>query len=116
MLFTGDAGAETEARMLAARDDLRADILKVGHHGSAYGTTPAFVRAVAPHIAIVSVGRNNLFGHPSPATIATLRAAGATVFRTDRDGAVIVATDGRRFEATSFLAPDPSPAVADASQ
>ncbi len=114
MLFTGDSGAETEARLLAAGDDLRADVLKVGHHGSAYGTTPDFVRAVSPRVAIVSVGRNNLFGHPSPQTIATLLAAGVRTLRTDRDGAVTVTSDGSRLEATSFLVPTAPRADADA--
>jgi competence protein ComEC len=114
MLFTGDAGAETEARLLAAGDDLRSDVLKVGHHGSAYGTTPDFVRAVSPRVAIISVGRNNLFGHPSPQTIATLRIAGARTLRTDHDGAITVTTDGSRFETTPFLVPTSPRADADA--
>lgn len=94
MLFTGDAGAETEARLLSVGDDLRADVLKVGHHGSAYGTTAAFVQAVAPRVAIISVGRNNLFGHPAPATLATLAHGGARIYRTDEDGAITIETNG----------------------
>jgi len=89
-LFTGDAGAQTEARMLASRADVRADVLKVGHHGSAYSSTPAFVAAVHPHVALISVGRHNLFGHPAPTTLATLSTAGATIYRTDVCGAIIV--------------------------
>ena len=104
MLFTGDAGTETEERLLGSGDDLRADVLKVGHHGSAYGSTEDFVRAVAPRIAIVSVGRHNLFGHPSPQTIATLEAAGARIYRTDRDGAVTITSDGEHVWAARFLA------------
>jgi len=103
MLFTGDAGEATEQRLLASGFDLRADVLKVGHHGSAYGTTPEFVRAITPHAALVSVGRNNLFGHPAPSTIATLTAAGARVLRTDRDGAVVVHSDGRSFATNAYL-------------
>ncbi len=103
MLFMGDAGRETEERLLASGDDLRADVLKVGHHGSAYGTTREFLRAVAPRDAIISVGRNNLFGHPSPATLATLSDDRVTVYRTDRDGAVLVESDGNRFSATTYL-------------
>jgi competence protein ComEC len=103
MLFTGDAGAETEQRLLASGDDLRAGVLKVGHHGSAYGTTPAFVRAVGPSVAIVSVGRHNLFGHPAPSTIATLRRFGAKVYRTDEDGAVFVSSDGLAIRDGAFL-------------
>ena len=103
MLFMGDAGRETEERLLADGDDLRADVLKVGHHGSAYGTTPEFLRAVAPHVAIISVGRNNLFGHPAPTTIEALRDAGIATYRTDRDGAVRVESDGNGFSANAFL-------------
>ncbi len=94
MLFTGDAGAEAEARILASGADLRADVLKVGHHGSAYSSTPAFIRAVSPRYAVISVGRNNLFGHPAPTTLETLQHAGARVYRTDEDGAVTTDTDG----------------------
>lgn len=90
MLFTGDAGAQTEARMLASGVDLSADILKVGHHGSAYSSTPAFLAAVHAHDALISVGRHNLFGHPAPATLRALHDAGARVYRTDRCGAIIV--------------------------
>lgn len=67
------------------------------HHGSAYGTTPDFVRAVAPKAAVISVRRNNLFGHPAPATIAVLRNAGTEVYRTDENGAVMIPSDGRSF-------------------
>ena len=112
MLFTGDAGSEAEQRLLANGVDLRAEVLKVGHHGSAYGSTPEFVRSVSPQIAIVSVGRENLFGHPSPHTIATLESAGAKVYRTDSSGAVTIATDGTRFTATTFLSSNPSSAGA----
>jgi competence protein ComEC len=88
ILFMGDAGQNSEARLLASGVDLRADILKVGHHGSAYASTPEFIAAVHPKIAIISVGRHNRFGHPAPRTLATLRAAGVTVYRTDRCGAI----------------------------
>ena len=90
MLFTGDAGAQTEARMLASRADVRADILKVGHHGSAYSSMPAFVAAVHARSALISVGRHNLFGHPAAQTLATLRDAGAIAYRTDLCGAITV--------------------------
>jgi competence protein ComEC len=66
MLFMGDAGAESEARMLATVADLEADVLKVGHHGSAYSSTATFIAAVRPRYALISVGRHNLFGHPAP--------------------------------------------------
>ncbi len=109
MLFTGDAGAATEARLLASGVDLHANVLKVGHHGSAYGTSEAFVRAVAPRDAIVSVGRDNLFGHPSPTTIATLERAHVRVYRTDRDGAIAVRATERDYRVTPFLTTDATP-------
>jgi competence protein ComEC len=105
MLFTGDAGAETEQRLLNDRDDLRSDILKVGHHGSAYGTTPAFLDAIAPRVAIISVGRDNLFGHPAPSTVDALHGRGIAVYRTDRNGAVTIVSDGSRYETRALLNP-----------
>jgi competence protein ComEC len=102
-LIMGDAGTESEERLLAHGDDLRADVLKVGHHGSAYGTTEEFVHAVRPSAAIVSVGRDNLFGHPSPVTIATLERADVRTFRTDRDGAIAVRSDGSTYKIGAFI-------------
>jgi competence protein ComEC len=94
MLFTGDAGAAAEERFLAQGADLRCDVLKVGHHGSAYSSTRAFIAAVHPRYAIISVGRHNLFGHPAPSTIETLRRFGAMIYRTDENAAITVTTDG----------------------
>ena len=78
-LFMGDA------------DDLHADVVKVGHHGSRYASTPAFVDAVHPRIAVISVGRHNTFGHPATATIEAWRDAGSHVLRTDKCGAISLA-------------------------
>jgi competence protein ComEC len=105
MLFTGDAGSESEARFLREGVDLRADVLKVGHHGSAYGSSPGFIAAVHPRYAIVSVGRHNLFGHPAPSTLATLQRLGARIYRTDEEGAVSVESDGARVALTTTLNP-----------
>ncbi len=82
-LLTGDAGAATEAALLQAGRVPRADVLKVGHHGSRGSTTPDFVAAVAPKAALLSCGRENRFGHPAPETLQTLRAFRVPVFRTD---------------------------------
>ena len=90
MLFMGDAGFQAEQRLLENGADLRADVLKVGHHGSAYSSAPSFIVAVHPRYALISAGRHNLFGHPAAATLATLRNARTTTYRTDRCGAVIV--------------------------
>jgi competence protein ComEC len=105
MVFTGDAGASAEQRFLHQGVDLRCQILKVGHHGSAYSSTPAFLAAVRPRYALISVGRHNLFGHPSPSTIDALRDAGASVLRTDRDGAITVTTDGTKVDVETMLSP-----------
>jgi competence protein ComEC len=95
LLLVGDAEREEESTLLAAAGDrLRADVLKVGHHGSRTSSTGAFLAAVAPREAVLSVGRRNRFGHPSPQTVAALEALGCRVWRTDRDGAIVVTTDG----------------------
>jgi competence protein ComEC len=104
MLFTGDAGAAAEERFLAAGADLRCGVLKVGHHGSAYSSTPAFIERVHPRYAIISVGRHNLFGHPAPSTLETLQRFGAQIYRTDKNGAVTIVSDGHR-EAISTMQP-----------
>jgi competence protein ComEC len=87
-LFMGDAGEASEARLLAAGDDLNADAVKVGHHGSRYASTPPFVAAVHPRIAVISVGRHNTFGHPASATVKAWQVGGADVLRTDQCGAI----------------------------
>jgi competence protein ComEC len=92
--LTGDAGAEFESRLAADATDAAIRVLKVGHHGSRSSTSAVLVNALRPQIAVVSVGAGNLFGHPAPAVMDRLAAAGATIFRTDRDGAVAIETDG----------------------
>ena len=89
-LFMGDAGEASEARLLASKSDVHANVLKVGHHGSRYASTAAFIAAVDPRVAIISVGRHNTFGHPAPATLETLGAAGAEIYRTDQCGATTI--------------------------
>jgi competence protein ComEC len=92
-LLTGDAGAEFEDGFLAGRE-LPVRILKVGHHGSKTASSARFLEAFRPQLAIVSAGRGNLFGHPAPEVLQRLKDVGATVFRTDRDGAIVIETDG----------------------
>jgi beta-lactamase superfamily II metal-dependent hydrolase len=92
-LFTGDAGATPETSMLIAEVIEDIDILKVSHHGSKYGTTANFLDTARPEVAIISVG-NNTYGHPAPETVARLTSAGATIYRTDINRTIVVATDG----------------------
>jgi competence protein ComEC len=82
-LLVGDAGAAAEGELLRSARVPRADVLKVGHHGSRGATTPAFLAAVCPRVAVLSCGRGNRFGHPAPETLRTLADARVPVFRTD---------------------------------
>lgn len=94
-LFTADIESSAEEILVDSSRPLRAEVLKVGHHGSRSSTTEGFLAAVAPAVAVVSVGRNS-YGHPHPDVLSRFESIGAAVWRTDREGAVIVRTDGRR--------------------
>ena len=108
LLFVGDAELAEERELLsAAREKLVADVLKVGHHGSRTSSSSTFVDAVRPRESIISVGCRNRFGHPDPVALSTLWRSGSRVWRTDRDGAVTVRTDGTSLEVGSVgLSPD----------
>ncbi|MEV1064083.1 ComEC/Rec2 family competence protein [Streptomyces sp. NPDC050263] len=95
MLLLGDLEPPAQqalARSSAASLVRGVDVLKVAHHGSAY-QDPDLIRAVAPRLALISCGADNPYGHPAPSTVAALRAGGAVVLRTDRDGALAVVAD-----------------------
>ena len=95
VLLTGDAEREVESRLVHRFGrNLRADVLKVGHHGSATSTTQPLIDAVQPRVALVSVGAGNRYGHPSPDVLRALRARGTHVVRTDDAGSVVVSIDG----------------------
>ncbi len=98
-LLMGDLEADGEERLLADPGFLRADVLKVGHHGSKTSSTPVFLDVVKPQIALVSVGAHNLYRHPSAEVMNRLKTRGAAVMRTDRLGAITLETDGRRLHA-----------------
>ena len=99
MLLVGDAERGEEDWLLRRdREALHADVLKVGHHGSATSTGDAFLAAVSPRVALVSVGAGNSYGHPSADVMHRLAAAGAEVLRTDRLSTVVVRTDGLGLE------------------
>jgi competence protein ComEC len=89
VLLTGDVELDAQADLLASGQDLRADVLKVAHHGSRFNAEQ-FLAAVRPRVAIISVGANNRYGHPSQHVIDVLTAAGARVMRTDLNGDVAV--------------------------
>ncbi len=105
MLLTGDIGAGVErtlARQLDDDDRRTVRVLKVAHHGSRTSTSDALLSAYRPGAAVVSAGRNNPFGHPAPDVIGRLRDRAVPVFRTDRDGAVSVETDGREVRLSTW--------------
>jgi len=105
VLLPGDAEKQAEKEILANNNEnfLRSEVLKVGHHGSKNSTTPEFLAAVRPQLAVISAGENNPYGHPNPELLERLERAEVRVLRTDRDGAVRILTDGMRIEVTCFV-------------
>lgn len=100
-LFTGDAGDECEQKLLDA--SLESNVLKVGHHGSKYATSKAFLEKIKPDAGVISVGKDNGFGHPSDEVIDRLVSVNAQVFRTDIQGAIEMISDGKTIEIRTFL-------------
>jgi competence protein ComEC len=105
VLLPGDAEKEAEREMLSENrpDELRAEVLKIGHHGSKNSTTPEFLATVKPRLAIISVGENNAYGHPNAELLERLASAGVRVLRTDRDGAVHTLMDAKGLEVRCFV-------------
>lgn len=96
ILFTGDAERESEKDMIEAGFDLSADLLKVGHHGSSTSTSYVFLREVMPTYAVISVGKDNDYGHPHDVTLKRLEDADVTVMRTDLLGDITCYSDGEK--------------------
>ena len=100
-LMMGDAGGDTESALLAANLLAKVNILKVGHHGSSTGSTPAFLNVIKPDVAIYSAGINNIYSLPDQQTISALRAAGATVYGTDQNGTIIITVNQNGYTTTT---------------
>ena len=113
-LFTGDAEKEAEASILEAPVIVRAQILKVGHHGSRSSSSPKFLDAVKPEIAIYMAGEGNRYGHPHDETIAALTEVGTEIYGTDICGTIVVTSDGKSFsiQREKQCAPRAPPVVA----
>jgi competence protein ComEC len=94
LLLTGDIEQATERWLLRHGTDLRAEILKVPHHGSKTSTSPAFVQRVQPRVGIISTGVDNPYGHPHPHVLDVLAQQGVEVWRTDEHGAITIVSDG----------------------
>jgi competence protein ComEC len=102
LLLTGDLEREGERFLLASRAPLQSDLLKVAHHGSSTSSSGAFLDAVGPSTAVISAGEGNPFRHPSEQTLRRLGERDVRVLRTDRDGAVRLSWDGRRWVRRNF--------------
>lgn len=97
-LLTGDAGLAVEKALLDSSDDLSADVLKVGHHGSQYSSSEEFLGRVKPRFAVILVGEGNNFGHPNLRIIKRLARIGAKIFRTDKQGTIKIISDGQNLK------------------
>ncbi|MGG7177076.1 ComEC/Rec2 family competence protein [Clostridium paraputrificum] len=93
-LFTGDAEKEVESEVLANKSDVKADVLKFGHHGSSTSTSEEFFKAVNPSIGVISLAADNSYGHPHKETLKTIKDNNLTVYRTDKDGDIVLVSDG----------------------
>lgn len=102
-LLPGDIERQVEAELVSRGDFLRADFLKIAHHGSRTSSTEEFMAAVAPRVEVISAGEGNPYGHPNAEVLEHLAGHGARLLRTDRDGAVTVTSDGRTVRVQSFV-------------
>ena len=93
-LLMSDAGFPAEDAMLSSGLDLKSQVLKVGHHGSKYSSGMVFLKAVDPEYSVIEAGTNP-YGHPAPETLSHLEEIGSKVYRTDRDGNIVMTSDGR---------------------
>ena len=96
VLLTGDMGVDTEEKNLSKFP--KVDVLKAGHHGSAYSTGSAFLQKTRPDYVIISAGKDNEYGHPADKVINLLKKTGAEIYRTDTDGDVIFLSDGKNID------------------
>jgi competence protein ComEC len=101
LLYTGDATTAAEEVMLKNSYPLDAQILKLGHHGSSGSSSPAFLSRVRPELAVISLGKDNEYGHPHKETMERLEKAGPVIYRTDKDGTILVRSDGAKYSVTT---------------
>jgi competence protein ComEC len=94
-LFMGDAEKLSEDEILIANYDIKSDVLKVGHHGSSTSSSRAFLDKVKPTIAVISVGKDNDYGHPNKETLSEFKKRNYKLFRTDIDGTIVLESDGK---------------------
>jgi competence protein ComEC len=102
-LIPGDISADVEKQLIKSKINLHSDVLVIPHHGSGHSSSTEFIKAVACRYAIVSAGKTNVFHHPHPSTLQRYKDAGVDIFRTDRDGAVTMTTDGNNLQINTFI-------------
>jgi competence protein ComEC len=103
IVLTGDIGKAVERQLIPSLTPAPLRIVKVPHHGSLTSSTPEFLRALHPAIAVFSAGRNNRFGHPAPEILERYRSAGVEILRTDQIGEIDITTDGTSISSNTFL-------------
>lgn len=103
ILLTGDIEKEGESAVLRDGTDLRSEVVKVAHHGSRTSSIEGFVNATRPQLAVISVGRTSMFGHPHKEVVDRWRASGAEVLTTGQRGTISLVTDGRVLNVSTFV-------------
>jgi len=96
LLLAGDAEEILENEILAKGYDVKADVLKIGHHGSSSSTSLQFLKKVSPKYAVISVGQDNKYGHPHAETLEKLNSTGVQILRTDTEGSIVIISDGSK--------------------
>ncbi|MGZ5484158.1 MAG: ComEC/Rec2 family competence protein, partial [Pyrinomonadaceae bacterium] len=102
-LFAADIEKEAEAALVKTGVGLKTDVVKVPHHGSRTSSTEQFIAVAQPALAVISVGRHSIFGHPNREVVERWRASGAQVITTGEKGTISVVTDGRNLKVSTFL-------------
>lgn len=93
-LFTGDAEKDIEMKLVSNNEDIKSDVLKVGHHGSSTSSSEEFIKSINPSIAVISVGEDNTYDHPNGSTLSHLNENNVKIYRTDQQGTIILSSDG----------------------
>lgn len=95
-LFQGDAEKRTEESILESDSNIKADVIKLGHHGSTTSNSPDYIEAVEPDYAVIMLGEGNKYGHPHKEILALMDEKGIIVYRTDKDGNIVAVSDGKK--------------------
>lgn len=97
-LFTGDASEKTEKELLNAKLEIASDVLKIGHHGSKTSSSAEFLDKISPELAVIQVGKNNSYGHPTQEVLEKLKKYGIRILRTDEMGDIKIISDGEKLK------------------